>query len=229
VAELLNSNCDDVTNIVRLGLCAVNFQQRAKRSIGSFFSVGAKSHRSSPEGVATGAASTNIIANNDSAQDSSTAVRQKCISLHSILTNSNRVDELKDRKCNRKNYFSNIASTQQSQLSISTISSSKRSPDSAQKPPNVKRFEADDKIRAQVVVASHSVPALDPDLAYAKKLQAKYDKENKILTSTERKGDSVSILTGGKRANVCHNVRNGFQFRSKKSRIENFFKPKKEN
>jgi hypothetical protein len=168
VETLLHSNCEDVTKIVRLGLCAVNFQERAKKSIGSFFRL----------------------------QNTTSCTTNSCTSqkIHDGLEDRNGVSDTKGDD-------DHLNTTKSPLASISHQEGGQEDGNPAKRP----KFDVKGATRLDAPLV------LNPDLAYAQKLQATYDRENKILSLTERKGNAIY------RKNApC----------SKKVRIETFFKPK---
>jgi len=161
VEDLLQKNVN-VMHIARLGLSAINFQEKAKKSIGSFFTsqISRSELKSAPK---------------------------KSQYLESELPTHTKASlpEMKQKR--------NAASS----IALKHSQDDSQSDGLAPKP-------ASKKVNCEVEEPLES-KSDDSDLAYAVKLQAKYDREDNILSSTER------TKTG-----KCSN---------KRKRIDNFFKP----
>lgn len=147
VEDVLLSNCKDVTAIVRIGLCAVNFHERAKTSIGSYFCT--------PK-------------NEDS-----------------LLKKSNESEITQDDSKTGVNDAVN-------ELVESNVGQGLAS-----------------KNDEEVLTKVEAEKVLDPDLAYAQKLQAKFDREDNILSAMDKNRHFKAPT-----------------LRPKRAKLEHFFKPK---
>ena len=165
VEHLLRLHCRNLTHIVRLGLCAVNFKDRAKESIVSLIRCHQKSAQDVGEKRST---------------DSKNNGNLKSDNLDGAIS------KIYDKD--------NFRVTKSQGIKNGTGSNSKSS-------------NQDDHPSSEVDDAK----CVDPDLAYAQKLQAMYDRENQILSQNDGR-------INRSKGNTQHR---------KKARIEHFFKPKK--
>lgn len=174
VKEVLESKCD-LVRIVRLGLCAVGFQDRAKNSIGGFFNSqpSSKKNDSKPPISQDQCATTNEGESNEGYAD----VKRK--------TTSTSHPHNDDRK---------------------RPGTEKEHPTSKDKAKSIQE-------RTATIEPTAKPSVEDPDLSYAIKLQAMYDRENNILSSTEQK----------KNGKGCSKKATQSTEPSKKMRIDSFF------
>lgn len=216
VQELIKAKCSE--DIVRLGLCACGFVDRASQgaSISSYFSANTKS-KPSVKSPSTKKSSISTVAVWN--KSSSAMISKQKATLTSMLQELNPSSPNNKALTSQKVYVSNsvteISSKQQGGIHSynGELSCSKKLSSSTND--QTERTTTDSSSVPTCNLTEHS-----PDLAYAMKLQASYDRENEILSKTENRIRSTSRKKGVGFTSLS-------QQRRKKARIDSFFKIKK--
>ncbi len=234
VQDLIKAKCSE--DIVRLGLCAGGFVDRASQgsSISSYFQANSKNTSTMKKASSTSSSSSSSLISstmNSTKKQTSEQGHKKTfivsptqkvkqpVQYFSSFSSStpkpldgtqNEGKASKDRHVDLKIATENHHDSQSSRATETSTTPSKESDDQTSSSKQV--INEPDIISQQKHQQQQS-----PDLAYALKLQASYDRENEILSKTENKmkGRSHGLLSSSS------------QRRTKKARIDSFFKLKK--
>jgi len=217
IEQVLFSRCD-ATNIARLGLSATNFQMRAKNSIGKFFDS-QQATTTTSAGAGTGT---------DTGNDERTTTQCNIQRKNICETHFGKNDKVGNKRKHTseendtksfftKNSHKRVHATHEHEYTLSTQSKDEEH-DAVEIEHSVKRpvINTDYDHREEDVHVES-----DEDLAYAQKLQARYDKEDRMLSAIERTKSTRTCTStrthNSKSSRHCKDTR----------RIDNFFKPKK--
>ena len=234
VQDLIKAKCSE--DIVRLGLCAGGFVDRASQgsSISSYFQANSKS-----------ASTVKKASSSSSSSSSSLLLSSTMNSTKKQISEQGRKKTLTASPTQKLNqpvqYFSSLSSST-SKLPDGTQKEVKASKDGHVDPKIVLENHHDSQssratetyttpskesdgqtnstkqvINESDIISQQQQQQQSPDLAYALKLQASYDRENEILSKTDNKmkGRGHGLLSSSS------------QRRTKKARIDSFFKLKK--
>ncbi len=232
VQELIKAKCNE--DIVRLGLCATGFVDRASQgaSISSYFqqqavTVDSKSSsttrtnkqflssKSSSGPTTVMSKKNNLISSLIQEKKPKSQLPSKCSSVSvaqkdSVLTTQREVD------------ISNNTDIKLHDNNRTTISDVSSSPSSKKKDLHMTKTSA---MKSHIVHEVGEDPS--PDLAYAMKLQASYDRENEILSKIERGFGVTKKSVGRFSSSSSSSSSSSLQRQPKKSRIDSYFKLKK--